>query len=314
MPLKNLLPKPALVFALVLPIVFMSACKGGKTEEETKLNMKLNNEMVKNVEDVIITLPSPLELSSLLKKSKANFNKTVLNNPKDYDKYTDAFHQSVAMGAYGANLGYVSYYNQTDEATAYLTSINKLGTSLNILGAFEADLLTRVEGNISNQDSLLYIITEQFDAAESYLKSVQRADAATGILAGGWIEGLYIATQINKTTPNDLIKERVGETKLSLNSLLQLLESFKTDPNFGALDIQLRDLRIIYEDVKITYGPTPDAPAATSKPKTADGKPDLNQAVTVTSGSTSTVQMSDETLKKITDKIAEIRTSLMKTK
>lgn len=289
-----------------------TGCK--KETDQAELDMKVDDELVKEVSDVIITLPSPLELASLLKKSEAAYNGTLLNSPENRDKYTDAFHQAFNMGAYGADLGYVAYYDKPQEATNYLNAINILGTNLQVLGAFDTDLLKSIEKNISNQDSLLRLITIEFDKAETHLNNANRPEASTAILAGGWIEGLYLATQINKAAPNELIRERIGETKLSLNSLLQLLYRFQEQgAEFKGLYDQLLKLRELYDKVEITYG----GQASTAKGGGIEGKdvktPKSTELKTVDgtqsveTGMTSTVKISDETVKAITDMVATIR-------
>lgn len=290
---------------LALATVLMTTSCGEKKEDDNQLSMEINDQLVQEVSDVIITLPSPLELASLLKKSESAYNGTIINSPDNYDKYTDGFTQAFNMGVYGADLGYVAYYDKTQEATNYLTSINKLGTSLQVLGAFEADLLENIEKNISNQDSLLRLITVEFDKAEEHLNSVQRADAATAILAGGWIEGLYLATQINKAAPNELVRERIGETKLSLNSLLQLLTEFSEVPEYKALYDQLLELRTLYDAVEIAYGG--EAPAQKGGTKPGEGLQVVEGTQTVDTGITSTVNVSDETIAQITEMVAKIR-------
>ncbi|MDX2061561.1 MAG: hypothetical protein SFY70_00715 [Bacteroidia bacterium] len=301
----------ALTLAVALTLGLATGCKKEATKTD-KLSINLSDEMVKEVSDVIITLPSPLELASLLKKSNAAYNGTLLNNPKSYDKYTDQFRQALNMGVYGADLGYVAYYDKPQEATNYLSSINKLGTSLNVLGAFEADLLQEIEKNISNQEALLRLITVEFDKAESHLRSVQRADVATAILAGGWVEGLYLSTQINKAAPNELIRERIGETKLSLNSLLLLLDKFKDQENFKELYADLLDLRKDYDGVKIEYSGTPEPPkggqTAGSDLKVVEG------GVSISTSTSSKVVMDDATLASITGKVLALRTKFTSVK
>ena len=69
------------------------------------------------------------------------------------------------------------------------------------------------------------------------------------MVAGGWIEGLYISIQIANTTNNEAIIARITEEKTTLDNLISLLESYKKT-NGGTADIliSLNELQSIYEE------------------------------------------------------------------
>lgn len=299
----------ALAFALTvtLSLSLLSACGGGADhgdESADTLKLSISDEAIKRVEDVVVTVPSPLELASLMQKSGANFNEKILNSPSNVAKYTTTFKQAVNLGVYGADLGYVTYFNQTQLAANYLRATTNLANDLKIMGAFEASQLERVERNLGSRDSILYIITEQFEAAETHLKQVQRADVAALIVAGGWIEGLHLAGQLNRTKNNEMIRTRIGELKLSLTSVLHLLKQYESREGVKPLMDDLMALYKLYEQhVTISY----DAkPASVSKPKPGEG-----DVVTIDTGTTSKVTISDEGLKAILAKADAIRASII---
>jgi hypothetical protein len=297
-----------LAVSLVLSLGLTTSCNsGGDHGEESAdtLKLSINEELIKSVEDVVVTVPSPLELSSLLQRSGANFNEKALSSPNDVSKYTTTFKQAVNLGVYGADLGYVTFFKQTQLATNYLRSTTNLANSLSITGAFETSQLERVERNLGNRDSILYIITEQFEATEAHLKQVQRADIAALIIAGGWIEGLHLAGTIQNTKDNPLIRTRIGELKLSLVSVLSLLNKFKDREGFQGLFDELLALDKLYtEHVKISYDVKP---AKVTKP----AKGESTDLVQVEMGTTSTVEVSEAGLKAIIAKSEAIRKSIV---
>jgi hypothetical protein len=297
-----------LAVSLVLSLGLTTSCNsGGDHGEESAdtLKLSINDELIKSVEDVVVTVPSPLELSSLLQRSGANFNEKALSAPNDVSKYTTTFKQAVNLGVYGADLGYVTYFKQTQLATNYLRSTTNLANSLSITGAFETSQLERVERNLGNRDSILYIITEQFEATETHLKQVQRADIAALIIAGGWIEGLHLAGSIQNTKDNPLIRTRIGELKLSLISVISLLSKFKDREGFQGLIDELMALDKLYtEHVKISYDVKP---AKVTKP----AKGENSDLVKVEQGTTSSVEVSEAGLKAIIAKGEAIRKSIV---
>lgn len=301
---RTLLPVPVLLgYLLVASGALLAGCgdgSGGTTAEASQDSLKLNvdEQMLKQVSDVVVTVPSPLEMTSLMKKSNTRFSAAMLSNAGDVRKYSTVQKQALNLGVYGADLGYVAYFNQSDAAAKYLRSATTLANNLQVMGAFETTLLERVDRNLNQQDSLLYIITEQYEAAENHLKSVNRPHVSALIVAGGWIEGLYLATQLQKEQPNDLIRTRIGEVKLSLSSLLQLLNAHKAEEGVEPIFNQLLDLSKSYEKVNITYGT--EAPASKVE----------NGVKVVSTGSNSSVEISPETVSEITQKIEAIRKSI----
>ncbi len=142
------------------------------------------------------------------------------------------FSKALNLGIYGADLGYVIVYDQTQDAIAYLKTTKQVSDDLGLVGVFNEDIINRFTKNIGNKDSLLVLTSDAFRMGDAYLKDNDRMDVSALILAGGWIESLYLATNISKAKPNEDITNRIAEQKLSFqaskNCLQEPLEEVQT--------------------------------------------------------------------------------------
>lgn len=291
---------------LALGVIILPSCDskptgGDSTAAADSLSNQKLEQIIQSTEELLVTVPSPLDIANLIKKSGARFDASKTLNAADHSKYNTSFKQAINMGMFTADLGYVTYYKETQRTQEYLNSIHKLGSKLQVVGAFELTLLERAKANLDKQDSLLYMITEQSNSARDYLRQQERPEVAALIIAGGWLEGLHLACQIQRTNPNEQIKTRIGENRLALNNLLQIMDKYQNDAEIKQFYTDLLSLSDLYKDVKIEY--TANATAG-SKQVSPEG------VVTYTTQQTSTVTISAETLKAITEKVAILRKSL----
>jgi len=72
---------------------------------------------------------------------------------------------------------------------------------------------------------------------DKYLRSDNRSELSTLMVTGVWIEGLYLATQVAKSSPHPQLAERIGEQKIIMGDLMLILENYKNDKNFLKLII-----------------------------------------------------------------------------
>ncbi len=242
-------------------------------------------------------LPSPFQVASLVKQSGFNYMPELLNPKNKYKDYLNNFSKSLNLGIYGTDLGYAAIFEKTQDAIDYLNTCKIMADDLGIIGAFENRTIKRIERNINNQDSLLFIVARTFSKSDEYLKQNERNITSALILAGGWIEALYLATEcVNKKMEEEVIN-RIGEQKISLNILLLLLNQFKEDdPEIEKLIGSLDELREIYRNVEIKYiyrEPNPN--------------PDQKFTEVMT---TSQVEINEEVLAQITSKIGSIRNTI----
>jgi hypothetical protein len=249
-------------------------------------------------QNVFYSIPSPIETTSLLKAAGAKYNASYLNPIENVSKYSTAASRALNLGIYGSDLSFTSIFDQTQESMLYLRCTNKLATSLGISGAFDESTTSRIEANLENRDSLLAIISDSYWNADSYLKENGQPGVSALIIAGGWIEGLYIATKIAADTKNADIVTRIGEQKLSLDNLVALLESYKSS-NEGVNDMynQFSELKKIYDTIP-------------SKPAETTASTDKKSGVT-TIGNNSSYTLTPEQLKLITDKAGQIRNKII---
>lgn len=291
-------------FSLVVAVAAtFSACGSSSTESENAVvgndsAVSVSTEKDTKAQNVFYSIPSPIETTSLLKGAGAKYNASYLNPIENVSKYSTAASRALNLGVYGSDLSFTSIYDQTQESMLYLRCTNKLATSLGISGAFDETTTSRIEANLENRDSLLTIISDSYWNADTYLKENGQPGVSALIIAGGWIEGLYIATQIANATKNEDIATRIGEQKLSLDNLVALLDSYK-NTNDGVKDVlaQFQDLKKIYDGIDVKAGETQTSTNKASGVTTIDNK--------------SNFKLTAEQLKAISDKAYQIRNKII---
>ncbi len=248
--------------------------------------------------NTIFTLPSPYQATYSVKKSNLEFKKSILNPPDNVSNYTTNFQQSLNIGIYGTDLGYLNIYDQIPEVISYFTVIKKLSFELGIQNALQTDIIDKIEDNIDNQDSLLTYLTNTYKQFDSYLKSNNRKEIGTLIVAGGWIESLYILSQGAVDSKNRQIINRIGEQKHPLDNLIEILSPYYyKSKEFSDLVDSLVDLA--YEFDGIIYSYTYEEPEI-----------EINKKHTLVR-STSNVIISEYHLKTIANKISSIRNKII---
>ena len=144
-------------------------------------------------------------------------------------------------------------FDQTQESLLYLSCTNKLATGLGITNAFNDATSERIEANMGNKDSLLAIISESYNNAQSYLASNGQKGVSALMVAGGWIEGLSIALQVASATNNQAIMNKIADQKTPLNNMIALLEINKADyPGINEYLPNIKELQKIYESIPLS--------------------------------------------------------------
>jgi hypothetical protein len=219
------------------------------TDEVLDSSQSLNT----NINGRIFSIPSPIQMVSLIKSQDDIYNETLLTSPDGVENFTTTFQRAINMGVYGADLGYATVYEKNVQAVSYLKSVDKLSEELGISGAFDADLVQRFIDNGNNQDSMLVIMSEGYRKGDQFLKDNEQHDVASLILTGGWIESLYFAVTTYEKTSDQEIADRIGEQKTALKTIIELLGDFNVDGTYTDLIADLKDLKTDFDQIKFNY-------------------------------------------------------------
>lgn len=251
------------------------------------------------IDEMIHSIPSPIEMTSLILSSGAKFDEHLLNNPDNVEKYVSAHSKALNLGVYGAELGYLNIYEKTMTSVDYISAVRSLAKDLKVDHFFDFQTLKRLASSSDNIDSLINITTQGFSKMDAYLREQNRTKASVLIVTGTFVEGLHIATQIVSKTSNPKITERIGEQKMSLNNLILMLNVYKNDPDIAKLISDFTELKVLYDGVEIitVYG----------EPITKE----VDGMLVIEDQSTSEVKMSKEILEKIIIKTKELRNKII---
>ncbi len=296
--------KKILVF--VFTLLFAACGQKTKTDEQDFQSVmdtlqdtgpKIDEELVNGI---LQQIPSPLEISSILKESGSKYESSILNSEDNLSKYNNNFSKALNLGVFGTDLGYTNIYEQSKDGIKFLTAIKSLANDLNIGQFFDIETIGRLASNSKNLDSLLLITTQNFNDINNYLQSQSRSQISVLLLTGGWIEAMQIVCQVaDKNAKNKDLPEKIGEQKIILEQLTLLLGFFEKDPNMASLLKDLRDLEAAYASIEIvtTY--------KQSTMKIVDG------VAVITDNSTTSIKITPEDVKRITQIVNTMRNKII---
>lgn len=201
----------------------------------------------------MFSIPSPIQTALLLEKSGAEYNKGFLNDSKKVTTYATNFQKAINLGVYGADVGYVTIYDQSQDAIKYLGVINKLTDELGITGAFDENTIKRFENNFGKRDSMLNLVAVAYRSADAFLKDNDRVSIGALVLAGGWIETLNFSAQLAVKDGNQDVINRIGEQKYTLNNIIKMLTPYYNQPEYDVLIDDLIELAYDFDAIDIQY-------------------------------------------------------------
>jgi hypothetical protein len=292
--------KKFILFANAVALTaFISACGNSEENAENTATdstaVDSSAMMTSEVPQEYISIPSPDEMFSFM-KAVGGAGKSVsnLNNPDNYKNYIDTKSKALNFGVYATDFLYCSTFDYGAEGLKYFVNVKKLGDDLGISGAISEGTAERIKKNIGKNDSLSDISSTLYYSAIAELEKSDKASVLSLVIAGGWIESMNLVTNmVKKYDAKNPAIERIAEQKYTLDNLISYLDRYKEDANVAAVNAQLGELKAVYDQLK------EEAAAGTVTAK--DGKKVL--------GGGSTITMTEEQYKAISEKVKSIHDS-----
>ncbi|WP_010664120.1 hypothetical protein [Marinilabilia salmonicolor] len=291
-------------------ILTFFACNSGakkdseNSEKDIIESVPMNEQLVEDLNKsklIFYSLPSPLETAMLIKRAGAGFDPDILNPLDNIAKYNTNFKMALNLGIYSADLSYASLFDQSQTTIEYMGNARNLADKLGILGAIDEQTIRQLEENMNNREVVMNIISETYMNSNAYLSENDRAAVSVIVLAGGWIEGLYLATSLTQGSlqNNKNLVERILYQKLSLVTLQNMMETYRNEnPDIDRLLADMQELADIFD--KVTIVNTSEVEAVTDT---------LNRTTTIRAKSEIEISPDDYIL--LCEKIAELRNNFI---
>jgi len=296
-----------IIFAFL--VIGIASCSSGtKQEKESATTEKADTQAVKveesertkQIKQIFHSLPSPIELTFLFKQEGVQYSADKLHDVGAIGKYNISRKQAMNLGVYGADLSYAGIFENHQDALKYYNSCKQLTEALGIEESNYSTFITRLENNQENKDTILSVISDFFLLNNANLKDNEQEDLATYALVGGWVEGMYLGTQLAAGNGDmDGIKSILIMQKHSLQSLIQLVEGIQNSEDENLVN-QMNQLFSLYDNIE-----TKKADTDKNKVEKKDGKLILNTSKTI-------ANIPDDIFLEIKSKIAALRSTIIK--
>jgi hypothetical protein len=291
---------------LVVVLALAVGCAGKKPDEQAFLNSLDSAKTPAPVIDeeavgsILGQIPSPLEISVLLKESGVKYHEAFLNKPEQSSHYNTNFKMAINLGIYGTDLGYTNIYEENLKGIQYLSSIKALADGLNIGQFFDLATIGRLATSSNNLDSLLLLTTQNFNSINHYLQTQNRSNLSILILIGGWVEAMEITCQVAALNPsNKELHETIGAQKIILEQLVLLLSFYSTDVAMAELLTDFKALQQTFDKIAIIY---------TYKESTMEI---IDGVAVIKDNSTTTINITEEDVRNIKEKTSAIRNKII---
>lgn len=283
-------------------------CNRDTTTSDFEENIEVAIDSANMAEDlnktktILYTLPSPIEMASLIKESDVKYDEDLLNDLNKASSYNNNMKMALNLGIYSTDMSIASMFNQSQKTVEYFNSIKTLTDKLGIVKLINEKTIQKLEEKGTSKDDILNIISEVYMDANQYLTENNRKNIAAMVLTGGWTEGLYIALNIMGNKQNKQLTDKIIAQKLALSTVINVIEQNNknnSDEDLTFLLNKMLEIKMYFDEVKIDIS---------------------NKIVANTNVETKTTkitancnnEISQDVLNMLKDKVSEIRNEFIK--
>lgn len=241
---------------------------------------------------------TPVEISRMFNRLGVPYNNEALNPGSKKELYLSSSKTAINTGIYGVDFGYIKIFGIGQEMIGYMMTIRDMCNKLGIPDSYITDPIKKVQNGSTDPDSVMALMNTAYKKMEDHLRESGRESTAGLIVTGGWVEALYIATQLlyDPANPDPEVVQKIAEQKYTLTTLLSFMKNYYDDPVVVYYTKKLKYLKNYFDTFDIYF-------------KQGDLEIDKSKMVFRASGSEMTITV--ETLNNIRDYVARLRTEMV---
>lgn len=287
----------------VLAAFCLASCGDGKTDDPMDNGVdssKVETPAINPVSETFFQVPSPGEMLTFIKMvgGKNNKNTSFLNPTENQKNYADNKSRALNFGIYSCDLSYCSIFELGSDALKYFKVVKQMGDQIGVSTAIKPEMMKRLENNVGMPDSLAVITDDIYFSSFETLEGSQQGSTLAQVVAGGWIESLFIATNLAKYENASPMIERLADQKYTLENLIEFLKKHEADANVKAIKTDFESLLAEFNKIS--------EKDLTKGNKSTEGK--------MLIGGGKQLNMSEDIYKGIVEKVRSIRNAYTQTK
>jgi len=244
-------------------------------------------------------LLTPVEICVIFNRLGIPYNNAALNPVSNSEVYLSNSKAAINTGIYGVDFGYLKMFGIGQDVINYMVTIRELSNKLGIPDHFLLEPIKRVQNDMSDPDTITALMQKAYNDIESHLRESGRESTVGLMVMGGWVEAMYIATQLvyNPANPDPEVVQKIAEQKYTLTSLLSFMKNYYDDPVVVYYTKKLKYLKNYFDSFEIYF-------------EKGDLEIDTQKQVLRSSGATK-MTVSVETLDKIKDYVGKLRSEMV---
>jgi hypothetical protein len=247
-------------------------------------------------------LMAPAEAAAQLQATGADFNRSLMSDPKNFSKHTaDSVKAAANLGIYLSDLNYSIAYKQAPATKEYFTAAHELSKAIGGENATLEFLMKRYNDNLQQNDSAKSVVTDLLEKSTLDLQGTEREKLAGIAMAAYQIENLHLALGQIQSYPKDMLPsdartviliplfKMVLNQRSNVENIYNFLKSYSNteaakNPNYAYQINALEELIAVYTKLNV------------------DEKIANNQGIEL---------MNDSVVKELSDKVDAIRNKII---
>jgi len=297
--------KSLLSSLIIILFLFTSSCKHEQRDKDTFKPVfstyKTDSTgaivpLVKN--EIFYGILTPIEICAIFNRLGVPYDKASLNPTSNHELYLSSSKASINTGIYGVDFGYLKMFGIGQEMINYMVTIRDMSNKLGIPDIYLTEPIKKIQGDMSEPDTIMSLMNVAYTKMETHLRAGGRESTAGLMVMGGWVEAMFLATQMvyDPANPDPEVVQKIAQQKYTLTSLLSFMKNYYDDPVVVYYTKKLKYLKNYFDTFDIYF-------------KKGDLEIDRSKQVFRSSGSVMTVTV--ETLNKIRDYIKKLRTEMV---
>jgi len=254
-----------ILFVLLLGSLTLS-CQKSKENSENQATTPDSTTFTNERNTFFSNLLAPSEAAAQLQATGAEFNASLMHDPKKYAQYSSNDVKAAAnMGIYLSDLNYSVAYKKSANTKEYFTAAHELSKAIGMEQGALDFLSQRYNNNIAQNDSVKSVMKDLLAKSTQSLQGTEREKLAGAAMAAYQIENLHLALGVIDAYPDDMlpsdartvilipIYKMVLGQKENIQTIYNFLKSYSNpeNPNYQYYSTAFEELIAVYNRLNV---------------------------------------------------------------